>query len=70
MKDDPTRLTVQQKMQVTLGLFDASVEIMKQNLRRRYPDETDEQRHQRFLHWLHKGTTFEPPREPNSGEEP
>ena len=46
MSDEASRL------RTAFMLFDAGYELMHQNLRRRYPDETEEQVHRRLVEWL------------------
>ena len=70
MKPEKTDDTVQAKMETTLALFEASIQIMQQNLRRRYPHETEEQLQRHFRLWLHKGTTFESTRDGGQDEPP
>lgn len=40
------------RLRTAFMLFDAGYELMQQNLRRRYPDETEEQVHRRLVEWL------------------
>jgi hypothetical protein len=42
-------------------LHDMGVAIMRQNLRRQYPDETDEQIRRRLRAWLHREEEPLPP---------
>ena len=66
-----TRLdpAVLNRMRTVFDLFEAAEAMMRTNLRRRYPDETEEQIDRRFLRWLSKadessepipGTTLRP----------
>jgi hypothetical protein len=42
------------RVQATLDLYEASEEIMRQNLHRRHPEESDAEIERRFLAWLWK----------------
>ncbi|HEV8242282.1 MAG TPA: hypothetical protein VGS57_23140 [Thermoanaerobaculia bacterium] len=50
----PGPLDPQQAFQVVLELFDSSMDLMRQNLRRRYPDANDGEIEARFRRWLTK----------------
>lgn len=44
-----------ERFQATLDLFEAGEQMMRQNLRRRYPEAGDEEIEQRLLEWfLHR----------------
>ncbi len=57
-----SREALLERMRTTFELFNAAEQMMRLNLERRYPDETPEQREERFRLWLHKGSRFEAPR--------
>jgi len=48
--DDPA---VQKRMQVAFELYEAAQVIMRQNLRRRYPDLSPDEIEQRLIAWRH-----------------
>ena len=50
MSDLPSERT--QRLRMAFDLFDFSVEVMRQNLRRAHPDETDAQIERRLAVWL------------------
>lgn len=41
-----------ERLRVTLDLHQAGIELMRQNLRRRYPDESDSRISERVTDWL------------------
>ncbi|MEP7010106.1 MAG: hypothetical protein ABJC13_07270 [Acidobacteriota bacterium] len=46
---------IEARMRTTLELFELAEMMMRENLLRRFPTETDEQRHLRFIAWRQKG---------------
>jgi len=50
--DSDDELTPLEKMQITLDLFDASVAIQRQNLRRSHPDATEAEIEDLLVAWL------------------
>jgi Rv0078B-related antitoxin len=46
-------LTPGQRLSIALDLHDFGVKMMRQNLRRRYPDATNEEIEKKLLEWLH-----------------
>lgn len=49
---DPAELTAEQKIQLAFEMHELGCAMMRENLRRRFPDETDEERERRFVEWL------------------
>ena len=45
---------LEQRARATFELIDLGMKIMRQNLRRRSPSESDEQIERRFVEWLHE----------------
>lgn len=41
-----------EKFRLTLELHETGVDLMRQNLRRRNPDESEKQIEKRLIHWL------------------
>jgi len=50
MREEP--LSPRQKMRVVCELFESGVELMRQNLRRRHPVESDLEIEARLVEWL------------------
>jgi hypothetical protein len=48
----PTSLSAADAFRATLDLFGTGVDLMRQNLRRRHPAESDDQIEVRLLAWL------------------
>jgi hypothetical protein len=44
---------VQQRMRLTFELFEAAEQMMRLNLRRRFPEADDEEIERRLTEWLH-----------------
>lgn len=42
-----------ERLRVTLDLHQAGIDLMRQNLRRRYPDASDAEISERVTEWLH-----------------
>lgn len=40
-------------LQSTVDLFETGLDLMRQNLRRRHPDASDQEIERRLQHWLH-----------------
>jgi hypothetical protein len=53
MRADAKRV-LEQRARATFELIELGMKLMRQNLRRRFPDETEEQIEQRFVEWLHE----------------
>jgi hypothetical protein len=53
MRADAKR-TLEQRARATFELIELGMKIMRQNLRRRFPDESDAQIERRFVEWLHE----------------
>ena len=49
----PNRSTAAEAFRTTLDLFETGVDLMRQNLRRAYPDETERDIDRRLREWLH-----------------
>ena len=47
------RSAVLERMRLTFDLFEASVEMTRLNLRRRFPDADEEEIERRLVEWLH-----------------
>lgn len=45
-------MTVLEKMEVTAQLWEFGIGIQAENLRRRYPDATDDELEQRLIDWI------------------
>jgi hypothetical protein len=50
---DAPELTPEQKLRLAFELHELGCAMMRENLRRRFPDESDEARERRFIEWLH-----------------
>lgn len=50
---DGEHLTPEQKLQLAFEMHELGCAMMRQNLLKRFPDETDAQRERRFVEWLH-----------------
>ena len=47
-------MNASKRLQIAFELHRAGLVIMRQNLRRKFPDESDSEIEQRFLAWLHE----------------
>jgi hypothetical protein len=47
------RLSPSEAFQATLDLFEVGLALMRQNLKRTYPDATDAEIDRRLVEWLH-----------------
>ncbi|MBL8923249.1 MAG: hypothetical protein JNJ54_30640 [Myxococcaceae bacterium] len=45
-------LSPEEKLRLAFEMHDLGCAMMRENLRRRFPDETDEQLERRFVEWL------------------
>ena len=49
---EPPPLTTERRLELMFDLAEAGFQMMRENLRRRYPEETEEARQARFRTWL------------------
>ena len=49
---EPPSLTPQEKLQLAFEMHELGCAMMRQNLLRRFPEETDAERERRFVEWL------------------
>ena len=54
MTPDPDLTPPAERLRVALDLFDQGVDLMRQNLRRRWPDADEAEIERRLLAWLHE----------------
>jgi hypothetical protein len=50
---DGQRLTPEEKLRLAFEMHDLGCAMMRENLRRRFPEDSDEARERRFIEWLH-----------------
>ena len=54
---DERELTVADKLRLALDLGECGLDVMREQLRREYPDESDESIHRRLVAWFQDGST-------------
>ena len=52
---DERELTIAEKLRLALDLGECGLDVMREQLRRDYPDESDESIHRRLVAWFQDG---------------